>query len=76
MTVGCEGDRRCAEPLTEPWTDRKARLNASVDPYPYRTATLSRSSPSMMSPAATVILRLRTYSESGMPASDENIRRR
>ena len=68
---------RRTSPGPAPWTARNARPNASVEPYPCRTAMLSRSSsPRTTSAAATVMRRRRTYSDSGMPANDENIRRR
>jgi hypothetical protein len=68
---------RRTSPGPAPCTARNARPNASVEPYPCRTAMLSRSSrPLTTSAAATVMRRRRTYSERGMPANDENIRRR
>ena len=62
--------RRRAPPETRVRTPR-------VELYPCRTAMVSRSSPSRTtSAAATVMRRRRTYSDSGMPASEENIRRK
>jgi len=58
-----------------PCTARKARLNASVEPYPKATAVPNRSRSPRTSAAATVVRRRRMYSDDGMPASDENIRR-
>ncbi|CAM5414483.1 hypothetical protein SGRIM128S_07323 [Streptomyces griseomycini] len=68
---------RRTSPGPAPWTARNARPNASLEPYPCRTAMLSRSpSPRTTAAAATVMRRRRTYSDSGMPANDENIRRK
>lgn len=68
---------RRASPGPTPCTARKARANASPEPYPYRTATSSSvRRPASTSAPASVSRRRRTYSESGMPASAENIRRK
>lgn len=66
---------RRASPGLTPCTARKARLNASVEVYPLRTAVHNRSRSSRASAAAMVIRRRRMYSDNGMPACDENVLR-
>lgn len=77
---GCElsaAPVRRAPPGPTPCTVRNARANASPEPYPYRTAISSSvRSPASTSAPATVSLRRLMYSDSGIPASAENIRRR
>ena len=70
------GDRRApAGPI--PCTARNALLKASPEAQPKRTAmSCSGSAPASTDEAATVMRRRQTYSETGMPAGTENIRRK
>ena len=60
-----------------PCTARNALLKASPEAQPKRTAmSCSGSAPASTDEAATVMRRRQTYSETGMPAGTENIRRK